>query len=76
MINLRNYFSRKKALLSKLEVVTTVKGKANAVKLYADKENLKLHKWPPSIGVEEFDVGIVVSFGHLIPKNIIDQFPL
>ncbi|EEZ98405.2 methionyl-tRNA formyltransferase, mitochondrial isoform X2 [Tribolium castaneum] len=67
---------RKKALLSRLEVVTTVKGKANAVKLYADKENLQLHKWPPCIGFGEFDVGIVVSFGHLIPKAIIDQFPL
>jgi len=47
------------------------------VKSYAHDAGLVVHEWPwrsradPGI----YDVGVVVSFGHLIPKRIIDLFP-
>ena len=48
------------------------------VKVYAEKNNLKVYQWPPDPTVirnEGFDIGIVASFGHLIPKKLITAFP-
>ena len=45
------------------------------VKAYCDKHQIVHHDWPPCTTLcQEFDVGIVSSFGHLIPSNIIDSF--
>ncbi|GLG93019.1 Uncharacterized protein GBIM_00527 [Gryllus bimaculatus] len=63
-------------LIKQLEVVTSIKPKANVVQKYAEKKMLKVHNWPPVVANAEFDFGIVVSFGHLIPKTIISMFPL
>ncbi|XP_017122481.1 methionyl-tRNA formyltransferase, mitochondrial [Drosophila elegans] len=58
-----------------LGVVTSFKSPANSVRSYAEKEKLPLQKWPiePS-ECSKFDLGVVVSFGHLIPANIINGF--
>ncbi|GLV45247.1 uncharacterized protein CBL_05348 [Carabus blaptoides fortunei] len=63
-------------LISNLEVVTSAKAKLNPVRIYARKENLILHGWPVTILENKFDIGIVVSFGHLIPSDIIEKFNL
>uniref|UniRef100_A0A131XE34 Methionyl-tRNA formyltransferase, mitochondrial n=1 Tax=Hyalomma excavatum TaxID=257692 RepID=A0A131XE34_9ACAR len=34
---------------------------------YAVKEELPVSEWPCTVPVDTFDVGVVVSFGHLIP---------
>ncbi|XP_063911518.1 methionyl-tRNA formyltransferase, mitochondrial-like isoform X1 [Zophobas morio] len=65
---------RKGTLINRLEVVTTVKGKPNSVNVFSKQNNLKLHKWPPNITYGQFDVGLVVSFGHLIPRTVIEKF--
>ncbi|XP_075548690.1 methionyl-tRNA formyltransferase, mitochondrial isoform X2 [Dermacentor variabilis] len=38
---------------------------------YALKEDLPVSEWPYSVPVDTFDVGVVVSFGHLIPASSI-----
>jgi len=46
---------------------------------YAQKHKLKLHQWPPDLNLiadEDFDLGVVASFGQLIPAKVISSFPL
>ncbi|XP_058443696.1 methionyl-tRNA formyltransferase, mitochondrial [Malaya genurostris] len=65
--------------VSSLEVVTSFKAKRNPLKQYAEAENLPLHDWPmenPATIAKNFDLGVVVSFGHLIPENLISSFRL
>lgn len=69
-------FSRAGAILNKLEVVTSFKNKKNPVYEFATKQNTATHDWPVNVPDNGFHVGIVVSFGHLIPENIIKKFPL
>ncbi|XP_045465920.1 methionyl-tRNA formyltransferase, mitochondrial [Harmonia axyridis] len=62
--------------ISRLEVCTSIKEMKNDVYKFAKKENLRIWKWPPELNRMEFDAGLVVSFGHLIPKQLIENFPL
>lgn len=66
----------KSKVLQQLEVVTVNKGKENEITKYAKENDIIIHKWSPEINVSKFHIGIVVSFGHLIPFNIINSFPL
>ncbi|XP_073820420.1 methionyl-tRNA formyltransferase, mitochondrial [Musca autumnalis] len=60
-----------------LGVVTSFKSPANCVRVYAEQQKLPLHKWPITPEhCQPFDLGVVVSFGHLIPTHIIEAFPL
>lgn len=59
--------------------MTSFKAKGNPVKVYAENHGLSCFDWPlPNFdGVNiKYDLGIVVSFGHLIPENTINMFPL
>ncbi|KAH8272637.1 hypothetical protein KR044_002499, partial [Drosophila immigrans] len=57
-------------------VVTSFKSPANCVRKYCEKENLPLYRWPitPQLCASH-GLGVVVSFGHLIPLQIINAFP-
>ncbi|XP_049842562.1 methionyl-tRNA formyltransferase, mitochondrial-like isoform X1 [Schistocerca gregaria] len=60
-----------------LEVVTSTKSrKPNPVQRIAQQENLAVHPWPLESVPPGFHIGLVASFGHLIPKKIIEMFPL
>lgn len=63
-----------------LEVVTNIRNKPNPVQQFAGLSKLKLHNYrdleASDIQNQLFDVGIVVSFGNLIPASIINAFPL
>ncbi|XP_053997288.1 methionyl-tRNA formyltransferase, mitochondrial isoform X1 [Hylaeus anthracinus] len=63
-------------VLRRLEVVTVNKGKENVVMSYAKKNKIIVNNWPPKLNASEFHIGIVVSFGHMIPSSIINSFPL
>nr|XP_012144126.1 PREDICTED: methionyl-tRNA formyltransferase, mitochondrial isoform X2 [Megachile rotundata] len=63
-------------VLQRLEVVTTTNVRQNAVLKYAKENELNLYKWPLEESISDFHIGVVVSFGHLIPSNIINSFPL
>ncbi|XP_034487637.1 methionyl-tRNA formyltransferase, mitochondrial isoform X2 [Drosophila innubila] len=57
-------------------VVTSFKSPANCVRSYAELQKLPLYRWP--ITAEQcaaYEVGVVVSFGHMIPLPIINAFP-
>ncbi|KAL0276443.1 UNVERIFIED_CONTAM: hypothetical protein PYX00_004018 [Menopon gallinae] len=64
---------KEKMTIQKLDVV--VLSDKNDVYKYAKSKSLKIHFWPPTL-TDCYDLGVVVSFGKLIPKNIIDYFPL
>lgn len=68
--------SKNGQFIKNLEVATSMKTKANVVQRYAERNLMKIHNWPPKIQKYEFDLGIVVSFGQLIPENVISLFPL
>lgn len=61
-------------LLESLEVVT-LPGDV-PVKTFAHQNSLTIHSWPPDISHGQFDVGVVVSFGCLLPEKLINKFPL
>ena len=46
-----------------------------AIERYSFKEGIKVHYWPLTIPKGKYDLGVIVSFGHLIPQHIIDAFP-
>lgn len=78
--NLNNVHSRANQSLPRLEVVTSFKAKNNPVKSFADHNAIKAHDWAVFSKEnnwelsKEFDIGLVVSFGHLIPEHIIKSF--
>lgn len=61
-------------LVRSLEVVT-LPGNV-PVKRFAHQNSLPVHTWPPELSHGQFDVGVVVSFGCLLPEKIINKFPL
>lgn len=69
------FFSLKGSLLNNLEVVTTIRNKANPVQKFATNNKLLTHNWPYLVPQSKFHVGILVSFGHLISENVISSFP-
>ncbi|XP_056648349.1 methionyl-tRNA formyltransferase, mitochondrial [Diorhabda sublineata] len=71
--SLNNLYSKSK-LIKKLDVVTSFKQNANAIQIYAKKYNLPLYNWPNVPEETVYDVGLVVSFGYLIPERIIKKF--
>ncbi|ESN94616.1 hypothetical protein HELRODRAFT_68612 [Helobdella robusta] len=61
-------------LVKSLDVVIPKSGKC-IVGDYAERWNIRCMQWPIPSMVGTYDVGIVVSFGHLIPRSVIDSFP-
>ena len=61
-------------MINKLEVVTLAH-KKNPVREFAENNHIEVQEWPPKL-VDPFDIGIVVSFGKLIPEEVINYFPL
>lgn len=68
-------YSRTKKLC-RLEIVSVCKRKKNVVVQYAEEKGIIVNEWPLENNPQDFHIGIVVSFGHLIPLNIINSFPL
>ncbi|XP_011307835.1 methionyl-tRNA formyltransferase, mitochondrial [Fopius arisanus] len=66
---------RSKRHVNHLEAVTAYEGDENAVTKYAQDHGIKIHHWPMEACLD-FDIGLVVSFGRLIPSRIIKSFPL
>ncbi|XP_050071048.1 methionyl-tRNA formyltransferase, mitochondrial [Anopheles maculipalpis] len=62
--------------VERLEVVTSFKAAKNPVKRYSRTEGIPLHDWAyfSRRAASTFDLGVVVSFGHLIPETLINSF--
>lgn len=68
-------FYSKAEKLCRLEVSVYGK-KKNRVLQFAEEKKIVINEWPLVNNPQGFHIGIVVSFGHLIPLNIINSFPL
>lgn len=64
-----------RTLISDLAVCTT---KDSQVSRLVHFEKLHLYQWPLKVEdiLNKYDLGVVVSFGYMIPKKIIDAVPL
>uniref|UniRef100_A0A182T159 Methionyl-tRNA formyltransferase, mitochondrial n=1 Tax=Anopheles maculatus TaxID=74869 RepID=A0A182T159_9DIPT len=62
--------------VERLEVVTSFKAAKNPVKWYSRTEAIRTHDWASFSRniANSFDLGVVVSFGHLIPESLINSF--
>lgn len=69
-------FSKTKQIIQRLEVVTSIKDQTNPVTRFAQENHIPIKRWPLDEKISDFHIGIVASFGHLIPSNIIESFPL
>ncbi|XP_038549389.1 methionyl-tRNA formyltransferase, mitochondrial isoform X2 [Micropterus salmoides] len=65
--------SSRDGVVESLEVVT-LSGEV-PVKRFAQQNHLPVHSWPPDNVDGRFDVGVVVSFGCLLPERLINKFP-
>ncbi|XP_053594412.1 methionyl-tRNA formyltransferase, mitochondrial isoform X1 [Microplitis demolitor] len=72
---LESYYKSNK-LLRSLEVVCSYNGYENVIIKFCKDHKIKIHSWPINFSLSNFDIGVVVSFGHLIPSWIINTFPL
>ncbi|XP_011166430.2 methionyl-tRNA formyltransferase, mitochondrial [Solenopsis invicta] len=70
------YNEYKAKRLCRLEVVSVCKKEKNVVVKYAEKKGIIVYEWPLVNDPKGFHIGIVVAFGHLIPINVINSFPL
>ena len=64
--------------VARLEVTClNMKSLVPAVTRFAEEHNLNVHLWPPDTEhiKRNFDLGVVASFGKLIPSRIIESFP-
>ncbi|XP_069690111.1 methionyl-tRNA formyltransferase, mitochondrial [Periplaneta americana] len=66
----------KDKLIRRLAVVTSLKAKKNPVRDFAIANELTVFRWPYHPIPGEYDIGLVASFGHLIPERVIESFPL
>lgn len=62
--------------MKQLAVVTSLKTKKNPVRDFAVETELSTFNWPCHAFPGDFDVGLVSSFGHLLPECVIESFPL
>ncbi|XP_049546504.1 methionyl-tRNA formyltransferase, mitochondrial isoform X2 [Anopheles darlingi] len=60
--------------VSSLEVVTSFKAAKNSVKQFSLAEGIPVSDWQSYRPNEKFDLGVVVSFGHLIREEVISSF--
>merc|ERR1712088_80634 len=80
LVRLHKEVSSEEGCLRGLAVtVLQMKSLTPAVTKYASQHGLDLYHWPPDpglIGKEGFDLGVVASFGRLLPASLISAFPL
>merc|ERR1712088_1040325 len=80
LVRLHKEVSSGEGCLRELAVtVLPMKSLTPAVTEYARQHGLDLYYWPPDpglIGRENFDLGVVASFGRLLPASLISAFPL
>uniref|UniRef100_A0A8C5PB78 Methionyl-tRNA formyltransferase, mitochondrial n=1 Tax=Leptobrachium leishanense TaxID=445787 RepID=A0A8C5PB78_9ANUR len=64
-------------VVSRLEVVTIPSSlpKGVPVKNYSADHGIPVHEWPQTGNCDQFDVGVVASFGRLLSEELILKFP-
>ncbi|XP_041971339.1 methionyl-tRNA formyltransferase, mitochondrial [Aricia agestis] len=73
-----NEYRKKGDRINRLDFVTSNNSKnKTAIELYAQSEEIKTLSWPNlNIRKGEYDLGLIVAFGHLIKDDVLRNFPL
>uniref|UniRef100_V9L4M9 Methionyl-tRNA formyltransferase, mitochondrial n=1 Tax=Callorhinchus milii TaxID=7868 RepID=V9L4M9_CALMI len=73
----RRHLETGEVLIDRLEVVTLSAGYPSKlpVRKYASQSDIPIHDWPDLGQCNDFDVGVVVSFGSLLSEELILRFP-
>lgn len=67
--------NKSERIVDKLDVVCLPEKQSKLpVKIYADKEKILVSTYPAKPTEFKYDIGVVVSFGKLLPKKIINSF--
>ncbi|CAG9795062.1 unnamed protein product [Diatraea saccharalis] len=73
-----NEFRKSENIIKRLDFVTSNNTKTKSeIEKYALAEGIGVRTWPlQKIATSEYDIGLIVAFGHLIKDNILNKFPL
>ncbi|XP_049869968.1 methionyl-tRNA formyltransferase, mitochondrial [Pectinophora gossypiella] len=73
-----NEFRKCDKRIIRLDLVTANSSKNKTIiEKYAHTEDIKTISWPlHSLKSTEYDIGLIVAFGHLIKDDILNKFPL
>ncbi|CAK1545840.1 unnamed protein product [Leptosia nina] len=73
-----NDLRKSERLIKRLDLVTANTSKSKSIiESFAESEGINILNWPGlNISHAEYDLGLIVAFGHLIKKDILDKFPL
>ncbi|XP_053321542.1 methionyl-tRNA formyltransferase, mitochondrial [Spea bombifrons] len=72
-----NKFRTQEPVVGRLEVVTLPSSlpKGLPVRNYAADQGIPVHEWPSTGCCDQFDIGVVASFGRLLSEDLILKFP-
>lgn len=64
--------------INRLHLVTANSRKNKTlIEKYAQNEDIEILTWPDlSLSEGKYDIGLIVAFGHLIKKDVLEKFPL
>lgn len=64
--------------INRLDLVTANSSKNKTlIEKYAQNENIEILTWQNlKLTERNYDIGLIVAFGHLIKKDVLDKFPL
>ncbi|KOB66308.1 Methionyl-tRNA formyltransferase [Operophtera brumata] len=73
-----NEFRKTGNVIDRLDLVITNNAKNKSeIEKYAQAENITTKLWPlQGLQAAEYDMGLIVAFGHLIKDDLLDKFPL
>ncbi|XP_045766100.1 methionyl-tRNA formyltransferase, mitochondrial [Maniola jurtina] len=73
-----NQFRKNENIVKRLDLVTANSSKNRTlIEKYAHAENIRILQWPRlNINDGEYDIGLIVAFGHLIKEDVLKKFPL
>ncbi|KAM3927229.1 methionyl-tRNA formyltransferase, mitochondrial isoform 2-T2 [Leptodactylus fuscus] len=74
---LNKYSKAQEEVVGRLEVVSlpSLLPRGLPVANYASEEGIPFHEWPDIGPCDQFDVGVVASFGRLLSEDLILKFP-
>ncbi|XP_013164591.1 PREDICTED: methionyl-tRNA formyltransferase, mitochondrial [Papilio xuthus] len=73
-----NEFRKEESKIDRLSLVTANTSlNKSAIEKYAHTENINTLQWPlQRLHIGEYDIGLIVAFGHLIKDDLLKKFPL
>ncbi|RVE54061.1 hypothetical protein evm_001184 [Chilo suppressalis] len=73
-----NEFRKSENIIKRLDLVSSNNSKNRSeIEKYALTERIGILTWPlENLFTSEYDIGIIVAFGHLIKDGVLNKFPL